>query len=169
MNESESACQDFLALRDGAISAQLATLTEDNIPEASYAPCVLYAGDYYFFLSQLASHTTNLLRNPEIGLMLIEDEVRTANPFARKRINLQGNARLVSRDSDLFDRVIDEFHARFGAVMKMIDPLPDFCLFRVNVRTGRFIRGFGQAYQLEGDKLDRLTHVDPGGQSEGRQ
>ena len=161
MNESNGARQDFLALRDNACSAQLATLAKDATPEASYAPCILFEGDYYFFLSQLASHTANLMRNPEVGLMLIEDESEAANPFARRRISLQGSAQLVERDSDIFKHLIKLFHQRFGKVMKMIEPLPDFQLFCVRVTSGRFVRGFGQAYELTGERLDGLHLADP--------
>ena len=161
MNESDSAVQDFLALRDNASSAQLATLAKDTTPEASYAPCVLFEGDYYLFLSQLSSHTTNLARNPEVGLMLIEDEFEAANPFARRRISLQGRAEPVERGSDIFKSVLSLFHRRFGKVMKIIEPLPDFQLFCVHVTSGRFVRGFGQAYELAGKRLDRLRLDDP--------
>ena len=161
MNDSDSARQDFLALRDNASSAQLATLAKDTIPEASYAPCILYAGDYYLFLSQLASHTANLLRNPELGLMLIEDEFEAANAFARRRISLQGRAEPVERDSDIFKSVLSQFHQRFGKVMMIIEPLPDFQLFCVRVTSGRFVRGFGQAYDLTGERLDHLHLADP--------
>lgn len=166
MNDIDSARRDYLALREHANSAQLATLGSDRAPESSYAPCVTYEGSYYLFLSRLASHTDNLMRNPEIGLMLLEDEAGAANPFARKRINLQGRAETVARDSAQFRIVLDLFHHRFGKVMEIIEPLPDFQLFCVHPETGRFVRGFGQAYQLEGDRLDRLTHVDPGQSSE---
>ncbi|MBT8433896.1 MAG: pyridoxamine 5'-phosphate oxidase family protein [Gammaproteobacteria bacterium] len=161
MNESDSARQDFLALRDNASSAQLATLAKDTTPEASYAPCILFAGDYYLFLSQLASHTANLMRNPELGLMLIEDDFEAANAFARQRISLQGRAEPVERDSDTFNNVISLFHQRFGTVMKIIEPLPDFQLFCVRVTSGRFVRGFGQAYELTGARLDDLRLNDP--------
>jgi putative heme iron utilization protein len=161
LNESDSARQDFLALRDNASSAQLATLNKYTTPEVSYAPCILFVGDYYLFLSQLASHTANLMRNPEVGLMLIEDESEAANPFARRRISLQGRAQPVERDSDLFKSVISLFHRRFGKVMKIIEPLPDFQLFCVGVTSGRFVRGFGQAYELTGKRLDELRLADP--------
>ncbi|MBT8436988.1 MAG: pyridoxamine 5'-phosphate oxidase family protein [Gammaproteobacteria bacterium] len=161
MNESDSARQDFLALRDNASSAQLATVAKDTTPEASYAPCILFAGDYYLFLSQLANHTANLMRNPELGLMLIEDDFEAASAFARQRISLQGRAEPVERDSDCFNSVISLFHQRFGKVMKIIEPLPDFQLFCVRVTSGRFVRGFGQAYELTGARLDDLCLTDP--------
>ncbi len=160
MNNSDSALQEYLTLRDRASSAHLATLSSNDSPEASYAPCVWYRADCYLFLSDLASHTGNLMRNPEIGLMLIETE--SDNPFARRRITLRGSARVIARDNDLFKLVLAEFQHRFGKVMKTIEPLPDFRLFCIRPRSGRFIRGFGQAYELAGDKLDRLSHINPG-------
>lgn len=161
MNKSDAVRRDFLALRDNACSAQLATLAKGAIPEASYAPCILFEDDFYLFLSQLASHTTNLIHNPELGLMLIEDQSAASNSFARRRISLQGRAQPVKRDSDIFKRVISLFHKRFGKVMGMIEPLPDFQLFCVSVTSGRFVRGFGQAYELTGGRLDRLHLADP--------
>ena len=68
---------------------------------------------------------------------------------------------MIDRGDALFDLVLGEFHLRFGKVMEIIEPLPDFLLFRVELRAGRFIRGFGQAYQLAGENLGQLQHVDP--------
>ena len=161
MNDLSNADQDYQLLREQVSSAQIASLANDTTPEASYAPFVFIEGDYYLYLSELANHTGNLMRNPAISLMLIEAEAEASNPFARRRINLQGSAQIVARDSDLFSTVLAEFRSRFGAVMKMIEPLPDFHLFRVQVQRGRFVRGFGQAYELAGDNLDELTHIDP--------
>jgi hypothetical protein len=54
-----------------------------------------------------------------------------------------------------------EFHHRFGKVMAMIEPLADFHLFRLQLQTGRFVRGFGQAYDLSGEHLQDLQHIGP--------
>jgi putative heme iron utilization protein len=161
LNDSDNARQEFLALRDGAISAHLATLATDSVPEASYAPLVWFEGNCYLFLSLLASHTGNLTRDPEISLMLIQAETTAGNAFARRRINYHGKVEVIAGDDVLFDLVLDEFDRHFGKVMELIRPLPDFLLFRVNLRSGRFIRGFGQAYQLAGENLDQLQHIDP--------
>ena len=54
-----------------------------------------------------------------------------------------------------------EFHRSFGKVMELLEPLPDFRLFRVRIGGGSFVRGFGQAFQIVGADLDELEHVDP--------
>lgn len=161
MNDSDTARQEFLTLRDNSNSALLATLASDSRPEASYAPFVWYQGDCYLFLSELASHTGNLMRHAQLSLMLIEAEAQASNPFARRRINLQGSVQLIERDDPCFTAVLEVFHQQFGKVMEVIEPLPDFHLFRVLASNGRFVRGFGQAYELTGKQLDGLDHIDP--------
>lgn len=150
-----------MALREQAGSAQLATLAPHGEPEASYAPLVWVDGSVYLFLSELAHHTRNLRHHPAIGLMLLGPADNAANAFARPRITLQGDVSAIARDDPLFEPVLREFRQCFGKVMEIIEPLPDFQLFRVNLRQGRFVRGFGQAYELGGRNLDELIHIAP--------
>ena len=161
MTDSDNAREDYLALRASTTSVQLATLTKDGAPEASYAPCVWAEGDCYLFLSGLSSHSSNLLHNPKISLLLIDDANDSSNAFARKRASLHGSARVISRDDEIFARIMEIFHQRFGKVMQLIEPLPDFRLFHVKAEAGGFIRGFGQAWELHGPGLDELVAVDP--------
>ena len=161
MNDPDEVRQEYLDLRQALLSVQIATQGDENIPESSYAPFVWFDGHIYLFLSELARHTRNLRREPAVGLMLIEDEAQARNPFSRRRIYLQGTAQSLTREHDAFAPVLAEFHRRFGAVMEVIEPLPDFHLFRVSIYQGRFILGFGQAYRLTGDDLENLEHIDP--------
>ena len=161
MSAPDDPLEDYLALRRQADNALLATLGENRQPEASYAPLVWLDASCYLFLSELASHTRNLKRDPSLGLLLIEPEAGVRNPFARRRISLQGRAETVARDHDRFAPALAEFRRRFGKVMDMIEPLPDFHLVRIELLAGRFIRGFGQAYELAGEGFTELRHIDP--------
>ena len=163
MPDLAKAQRQFLELRAAANSAQLATLNQDRQPEASHAPVVCFDGHWYFFLSELASHTLNLMRNPALGLILVDHRDANANPFALRRISLVGSVQPIARDQAAYGSVLAVFRDRFGEVMDLIEPLPDFHLFRFVAEQGRFIRGFGQAYDLAGENLDRLQHVDPRG------
>lgn len=162
MTDSDNAREDYLALRETSTSVQLATLTKDQAPEASYAPCVWVEGDCYLFLSGLSSHSVNLLHNPKVSLLLIDGADGSSNAFARKRASLHGSARVINRDDEVFAGVMLLFHQRFGKVMQLIEPLPDFRLFHLKPEAGRFIRGFGQAWELQGTRLEELVAVDPG-------
>ncbi len=77
--------------------------------------------------------TQNLLQNPDISLLIIEDESKTRNQFARKRIIWRGRSEGIIRDSELFklrnvirDNVLIELYewspfAVFLAVRSVLD------------------------------------------------
>lgn len=161
MDDLNSVRQEYLALREQCQGAMLATLGADRTPSASYAPLVWLNDQSYLFLSDLADHTGNLRSCPSLGLVLVEGEDASANPFARRRITLQGEACMVDRGDPAFTPVLAEFRRRFGEVMTVLESLPDFHLFRLQLQRGRYIRGFGQAYELAGEGLTQLAHVDP--------
>jgi len=155
--------KEYLTLRDKLQSVQMATLGVGNLPEASYAPFIWFEDACFLFLSALAKHTQNLNLNPAISLLLIEGEADARNQFARRRIIWQGNTETVGRDSELFKQVMQGFRDRFGDFIDIIEPLQDFQLFKVKPETGRFIRGFAQAFQLSGEGLANFTHINPDG------
>ena len=158
IDQAQAACRQLL---DEGEAAHLATVDADGRPQASYAPCVWHGGDCYLFLSQLSRHCVNLQRDPRVGLMLLEDAGQAANAFARQRVSLQGRAETVARDDVRFPEVLAGFHRRFGEIMQLLESLPDFHLFRIVAESGSYVRGFGQAYSLEGEGLERLRHIDP--------
>jgi putative heme iron utilization protein len=154
---------EYHSLRETSQSVQMATISEEGLPEASYAPFVWYDDACYLFLSLLARHTQNLNVNPSLSLLLIEDEAEARNQFARRRIIWQGQAEKIERDVDLFKAVMQAFRDRFGDFIDIIEPLQDFQLFKVTPKSGRFIRGFAQAFQLSGEGLNQITHINPDG------
>lgn len=159
----ENVRREYLKFRDSRLSLQIATVDGNSAPEASYAPFVWLDDACYLFLSQLARHTQNLNQNPVVSLLLIEDEAGCRNQFARQRIIWNGNSEVINRQSALFVEVMALFRQRFGDFIDMIEPLPDFQLFQIRPLSGRYIRGFAQAFQLSGDGLNRISHINPAG------
>ena len=155
--------REYQNLLDKQQSLQMATLDAEGLPEASYAPFVWYDDACYLFLSLLARHTQNLNVNPSLSLLLIEDQADARNQFARRRIIWQGLAEKIERDDNLFKAVMQAFRDRFGDFIDIIEPLQDFQLFKVTPKSGRFIRGFAQAFQLSGEGLNQITHINPDG------
>jgi len=158
-DSSTSVQEEFEELRESLKTLQLATLDSDGQPLASYAPYVRFEGKYYLYLSDLAKHASNLIANGSVGLLLIESEENCRNLFARRRIVLQGETRTIERDSSLFTVVIAEFERQFGGIIKVIEPLQDFHLFQVNPVSGRFVRGFAEAFEMSGPGLDVIEHI----------
>lgn len=93
--------------------------------------------------------------------MLIRDESRSPNPFARERLQLKANASKLAKNHPDRPELISRFKSKFGKQFDIIEPLPDFDLFELRVSCGRYIFGFAQAYELYGDNMDQLRHIDP--------
>jgi len=151
----------FEELRGRAQSLIMATVGENALPRASYAPFVYDSAAFYVYLSRLSEHTQELISNPEVSILLIADEADTAQIFARMRLSYLCQAVVTNRDEAGYDETLAHFKRRFGKVMDLLQSLPDFVLFRLNPTSGRFVIGFGQAYDLVGNQLDDLMPVGP--------
>jgi putative heme iron utilization protein len=162
VSDSNELREEFTDLRDRVCSVQIATLSSAGLPEVSYAPFIWAENSCFLFLSDLAQHTSNIRGAASISVMAIEDERDSRSPFARRRIILQGKAVELARNNPLFKPVLSSFRNRFGDIMDLIEPLQDFNLFQITPTSGRFIKGFGQAFELAGENLQQLVHINPG-------
>lgn len=131
----------------------MATQTEDAAPHISYSPYALIEGKYYVFLSALAEHTRHLTERPQASVMLIEDEQDTRNLYARTRLSWVAQARVIARQTPLFDAAIGQLKTRTGQTIDLLVSLNDFDLFELAPVHGRLVLGFGQAYQIKPEDL----------------
>ena len=149
---------EFLA---GFRTLLMATVSADGVPDASYAPFVRVDDNtFYVNLSELSTHTGNLLATPRLSVMFLQAEDDSKQLFARKRLSFDADAELVERDSARWCQVMDLFAHKFGDIMDLIRPLQDFRLFRIQPRSGAYVRGFAQAYPIEGSDLEQLRQVN---------
>lgn len=140
----------------------LVSLSKDNKPHISYSPLLRYDGEYYLYISEVAPHCQNLRANPDATqVMFIEDENKTKNILARKRLTYDVSATFMPRD-DLFDKVYDSFESRVGkgGGVTQIRAMQDFHLVKLCFNTGRFVKGFGQAYHI--DSKGKIEHIGGG-------
>ncbi|OBS09889.1 HugZ family pyridoxamine 5'-phosphate oxidase [Acidihalobacter prosperus] len=144
------------ALYAGCRSLILATLDDDGVPHASPAPFVRddAHGDYYVYVSGLSAHTRHLATGRPASVLLIEDEAATAQIFARVRLSQTCAVDEIAQASPAWGHRLEAFSERFGQVIEVLRSLPDFRLFRLRPRDGgRFVTGFGRAFDLRGDEL----------------
>ncbi len=158
---SETAEETLQQLLGSIHTIQISSITVDGKPNISYAPYIRDdKGFYYIFISQLASHTNDLLHNPEVAIMLTEDEQNTRQIFARTRVTYHCQVETVTANEQSYAEVLDQFGMEFDGIIDVLRGLPDFILFRLIPQSGRFVMGFGQAYELEGEQFQQLRHVD---------
>ncbi len=136
----------------------MATCNAHGEPDASYAPYIEHLGNYYVYVSELATHTENLTSTGRCSVLFIENETAAKHVFARRRVTLRCEAEDIPRDTQHFEQVLDLFVARFGKFMTMMRKLADFHLFRLQPQSGGYVAGFAQAYTLSGENLNEIRH-----------
>ncbi|MGI3090529.1 heme utilization protein HutZ [Vibrio diabolicus] len=141
---------------------QLATVDAEGRPNVSYAPYVQNQEGYFVLISKIARHARNLLENPNVSLMMIEDEESSKQLFARKRLTFDAVANVVERDTEMWQQVVGQMKERFGEIIDGLSQLEDFVLFNLKPESGLFVKGFGQAYQISGDDLVDFVHLQEG-------
>jgi len=127
----------------------LSTVSANGVPDISYAPFVRdHAGVFYIYVSEMASHTTNLLNNPRASLLFIRSESESRNLFARERAVLSCSVKEISRDDAIYADRIQTLQDKFGEVVSVLRSLSDFHLFALRPENGRYVVGFGRAFTI---------------------
>ena len=141
---------DLQALIDSHQTLLLSTVTATGQPAISYAPYVRDAsGRFYIFISDLAEHTGNLQQQGSAAILFVRPEAETRNPFARERVILQCRAGEVPETDTNHAAMLSRLEQRFGDTVALLRRLPDFHLFVLTPQSGRYVAGFGKAYDLE--------------------
>ncbi|WP_456448910.1 HugZ family pyridoxamine 5'-phosphate oxidase [Thiolapillus sp.] len=130
----------------------LSTATHEGVPDTGTAPFILDSQERIcVLLSELATHTRNLMENPQACLAFLESEEECRNLFARKRLILHCSAkRLQSTERET---TLDSMEERLGNTVGLLRSLGDFHLFAFQVDAGSYIRGFGQAWEIQDSRL----------------
>ncbi|MEO1430766.1 MAG: pyridoxamine 5'-phosphate oxidase family protein [Cyanobacteria bacterium J06633_8] len=139
----------------------LGTVSADNMPNVSYAPFIIdEAKNIYVFVSKFSIHTYNLQANSRASLMLIEDENRSKQIFARRRITYSCKATTVDKNGTEWDFIANKFEKRFGNIVYMFSNLPDINIMKFTPYEGLFMMDFGSTYKIKSDDLERLIYIE---------
>lgn len=166
MNDKQARLQGRLlpeieAFREDCQSLQLATLNGDH-PHASYAPFAYAEGDYFILISDIAQHGQNLKTAKSVSFMMLEDESSAKSIFARRRLSYESVASCIDKKSELGVAALSALEARFGEMITQLSQLNDFNLYQLKSLKGRYVKGFGKAFELSGNELLDITHLQGG-------
>lgn len=154
--------KEFIATIQTAI---IGTLDSNKHPFSSYAPYLYDSNRFYVYISDIATHAKNLQKNPKASLFFVEDESKTENLFARKRVSLQCDSQKIERGSQRFEAVLGLFAEKFDAKMvATLKKMTDFNFYEFKVTYGEATFGFGKAYFIGGENMDELiprSEVNP--------
>ena len=160
--------QSYATFLDGFRSVVLATISPAGRPHASYAPFVRdEARNLYCLVSGMADHSANLQASGRACALFIEDESSAAQIFARRRLTYDCRAEFLAAGDAARADVARRFTERFGGIAQQLLAMPDFRPVRLVPEGGRFVIGFGEAFEVRGSDLSQLFHRDGGGAGHG--
>lgn len=135
--------------------AALATLHKAE-PAVSMVPFVLPTGqtELLIHVSALATHTRDMQEHARVGVLVTGDVDQATSPQALPRVSLQCDAAQLPREGAAYERAKAHYLARFPDAAQMFE-LGDFSIFTLRPVSARLVAGFGRAYSLVGDALDR--------------
>ena len=152
-NQRSKLIVEIKELVESKDTLQLATVDKQGKPNASYAPFVCCNDGYYILISEMAMHTKNILVNPNVSLMIIEDESEADSLHSRKRLTLDATALLVSHETNKWSEVTKVMIERLGDTVNTLVQLSDFHLIHLQPKQGLYVKGFGKAYPVSSNDL----------------
>ena len=141
-------------------SVTLATVHHDGSPLASYTPFSENdeKNGLWILVSDLAGHAQNLARSKECSVLVIRDEQDSAQVYVRERLQYEMDAAECPRDDTRWNEGVAALRDRHGGLVDTLTTLGDFRLFQLRPQTGRYVVGFGQAYELKSGSLSVVDH-----------
>ncbi len=141
--------QSYHQLIEGQQTLILSTVSVDGDPNCSYAPYIKdQQGHFYIFVSALATHTANMLQNKKASVLFIKPEQESQNLFARERVVLDCDIVEIARQEAQYENLLDKMQEKFGETVNLLKSLPDFYLLELISIKGKFVMGFGQAFDI---------------------
>jgi len=128
----------------------LSTVNEQGEAESSYAPYIRDEdGVFYIYVSDLASHTQNMLQHGKASVLFIQSENQASNLFARERVTFQCAVKEIQANAEIYPYQLSKMKQCLGETIELLAGLSDFHLLALQPVSGRYIKGFGKAYTVD--------------------
>lgn len=143
--------EEMLEFRNAFGSVILCTLSSEGLPVASYAPLLKHKGRFFIYISEIADHYTSLRANPnKLEVLFLEDECKAKSVILRKRLKYKASVEFRKKDEE-FEEIFSGFERDnpHAGGLKTIKNMGDFHLVELFFKEGRFVKGFGGAYDID--------------------
>jgi len=144
-------------LLDGERVLSLAVLV-DGAPLAGLLPFVAlddYAG-VMIHASKLSRHTAGLAAGARAAVLLHEQDGRDKDPLQLKRASFECDVHPLEREGEAWTAGRERYLARFPD-SRITFRLRDFTLYRLELRQGLLVAGFGRAIEIAPKDIPKLA------------
>lgn len=128
---------------------------EPNLAMVAYA----FAGDFsafYIHVSRLGKHTADMENDPRVSLLITEADDGRRDPQTLPRVSLRGTAEMLPRTDPGYEEIKKLYLVRFPEAEQLFS-LGDFNLWKITPKGGRFVAGFGRAFNLLPEALRKVA------------
>ena len=113
---------------------------------------------FYIHVSRLGKHTTDMENDPRVSLLITETDDRRLDPQTLARVSLHGTAEILPRTDPGYTQVKNSYLARFPEAEQLFS-LGDFNIWKITLKGGRFVAGFGRAFNLVPEALIKVSSL----------
>lgn len=128
---------------------------EPNLAMVAYA----FAEDFsalYIHVSRLGKHSKDMENDPHVSLLITQSDDARPDPQTLERVSIRGTAELLPRTRADYARIKSLYLARFPTAEQFFS-LGDFNLWTITPKGGRFVAGFGRAFNLAPEALRKVS------------
>ena len=148
-----------LALRSLLNSQQVASLAtlHKGEPSVSMVPYALLpqGRGFVIHVSRLAAHTTDMLANSAVALLVMAPPGSAASPQELQRASVQGSGNPCGTGAPEYLEARAAYLSRFPESEPLFS-FADFSLHIITARSVRFVGGFGKATSILGGEFSAI-------------
>jgi putative heme iron utilization protein len=111
---------------------------------------------FYIHVSKLGKHTTDMESDPRVSLLVTQTDDRRADPQTLARVSIRGVAEILPRTDPSYAQVKERYLDRFPEAEQLFS-LGDFNIWKIIPKGGRFVAGFGRAFNLVPEALIKVS------------
>ena len=130
---------------------------EPNLAMVAYAFAENFSA-FYIHVSKLGKHTTDMENDPRVSLLITETDDRRADPQTLARVSIRGMAEILPRTDPGYTQVRNIYLERFPEAEQLFS-LGDFNIWKISPKGGRFVAGFGRAFNIAPEALGRVSRL----------
>lgn len=128
---------------------------EPNLAMVAYAVAEDFSS-FYIHVSKLGKHTADMENDPRVSLLIAETDDHRADPQTLARVSIRGTAEILPRTDPNYSQVKSIYLQRFPEAEQLFS-LGDFNIWKITPRGGRFVAGFGRAFNLVPEALRKVS------------
>jgi heme oxygenase (biliverdin-IX-beta and delta-forming) len=130
---------------------------EPNLAMVAYA----FAEDFstfYIHVSKLGKHTADMENDPHVSLLIAETDDGRPDPQTLARVSIRGIAEILPQTDPGYAQVKKIYLEHFPEAEQLFS-LGDFNIWKITPKGGRFVAGFGRAFNLVPEVLLKVSSL----------